>query len=162
MDAPGTTPRPAERERSGWQDEALLITYHRMPLRKIAPLWWVGPRGGARPQRPQRQIGVGRMTQPTTVLLVRFKSRLSLAEITRVAEERAPEFRALAGLQQKYYLQDGASGEIAGLYLWSSPDALAEYRDSELRATIAEAYQAEGEPSVEVYRVVMTLREDAA
>jgi len=70
------------------------------------------------------------------------------------------EFRALAGLQQKYYLQDPATGEIAGLYLWESQEALSAYRESELRASIAEAYQAEGEPRVEVYRVVKTLRDD--
>jgi hypothetical protein len=78
----------------------------------------------------------------------------------KIVEERAPEFRALEGLQQKYYLQDPATGEIAGLYLWESPEALDAYRQSELRATIAEAYQAEGQPRVEVYTVVKTLRED--
>lgn len=99
------------------------------------------------------------MADPALVLLVRFKSRLSLEEVTKVLEARAPAFRALAGLQQKYYLQDQASGEIAGLYLWESPEALAAYRESELRTGIAEAYQAEGEPRIEVYRVLTTLRE---
>jgi heme-degrading monooxygenase HmoA len=96
------------------------------------------------------------------IVLVRLKSRLSLDEVTNVMEERAPEFRALAGLQQKYYLQDTTSGEYAGLYVWESPDALAEFRDSELRASIAEAYQTEGEPRVEVYRVIMPLRDDVS
>lgn len=100
------------------------------------------------------------MTTPTLVLLVRFKSALPLEEVMRIAEQRAPEFRALAGLQQKYYLQDAATGELAGLYLWESQDAFAAYRDSELRATIAEAYQAEGEPRVELYQVVMPLRDE--
>jgi heme-degrading monooxygenase HmoA len=102
------------------------------------------------------------MNEPALTLLVRFKSRLTLDEVVKVMEERAPEFRALAGLQQKYYLQDADSGEYAGLYLWESPDAFAAYRDSELRASIAEAYQAEGEPRVEVYRVIKTLRDDLA
>ena len=101
------------------------------------------------------------MTHPALILLVRFKSPLSLEEVTKVVEERATEFRALAGLQQKYYLQDPASGEYAGLYLWESPDAVAAYRDSELRASIAEAYRTEGEPRVETYRVFKTLRDDA-
>jgi heme-degrading monooxygenase HmoA len=81
-------------------------------------------------------------------------------EFTLHVRFRSKEFRALAGLQQKYYLQDPATGEIAGLYLWESQEALAAYRESELRASIAEAYQAEGEPRVEVYRVVKTLRDD--
>jgi len=100
------------------------------------------------------------MTHPVMVLLVRFKSALSFDEVMRVANERAPEFRALKGLSQKYYMQDAVSGEIAGLYLWESADALSEYRDSDLRATIAAAYQAIGEPRVEVYRVAMPLRDD--
>lgn len=100
------------------------------------------------------------MREPTHMVLVRFKSPLSLDEVMRVVEERAPEFGALAGLQQKYYVQDTATGEYGGCYLWESPDALAAYRDSELRASIAKAYQAEGEPRVEVYRVIMTLRTD--
>jgi quinol monooxygenase YgiN len=102
------------------------------------------------------------MNQPTFALLVRFKSSLPLDEVMKVIEERAPEFRALAGLQQKHYLQDAATGEYGGLYLWESPDALDAYRNSELRASIAEAYQAEGEPRVEVYRVIKTLRDDLA
>ena len=100
------------------------------------------------------------MNEPAFTLLVRFKSALSLEEVMKVVEERAPEFRALKGLQQKYYLQDAATGEYAGLYLWESPNALAAYRNSELRASIAEAYQAEGEPRVEIYRVIKTLRDD--
>lgn len=98
------------------------------------------------------------MTPPALVLLVRFKSSLTLDEVISVVDERAPEFRALAGLQQKYYLQDPATGEYAGLYMWDSPQSLQSYRDSELRASIAEAYEVDGEPRVEVYRVMKPLR----
>jgi heme-degrading monooxygenase HmoA len=108
-----------------------------------------------------KRAGVIDMSEPALVLLVRFKCPLTLEEVMKVVEDRAPEFRALAGLQQKYYLQDAATGEYAGLYLWDSPEAVAAYRESELRATIARAYQAEGEPRVEVYRVFKTLRDEA-
>ncbi len=100
------------------------------------------------------------MSQPAIVLRVRFKSSLTLDQVNEIVEKRAPEFEALTGLQQKYYLQDAISGEYAGLYLWESPEALAEYRDSELKASIAKAYQAEGEPDIEVYNVLKVLRED--
>jgi len=99
------------------------------------------------------------MPNPSLMLLVRFKSRLPFEEAMRIAETRAPEFRALAGLQQKYYLHDAETGEIAGLYLWESADGLTAYRNSELRKTIAQAYEAEGEPRVEVFRVAKVLRE---
>ena len=100
------------------------------------------------------------MKNPEFTLHVRFRSKLPFDEVMKIAEERAPEFRALTGLQQKYYLQDAATEEYAGLYLWESQEALTAYRESELRASIAKAYQAEGKPRVEVYRVVKTLRDD--
>lgn len=102
------------------------------------------------------------MAHPTLVLLVRFKSALSLDEVMKVADARADEFRALAGLQQKYYLYDEMSGEIAGLYLWESSEAFDQYRQSELRASIAAAYQAEGEPRIQVFKVQKILRDTAA
>jgi heme-degrading monooxygenase HmoA len=102
------------------------------------------------------------MKNPALVLLVRLKSSLSLDEVNRVVEERAPEFRALAGLQQKYYLHDTNTGEFAGLYLWESGECLESYRHSELRASIAKAYKTEGEPRIEVYRVFKTLREEGS
>ena len=100
------------------------------------------------------------MSQPAVVLRVRFKSALSFDEVKNIVEERAPAFEALPGLHQKYYLHDPESGDIAGLYLWESAAALAQFRDSELRATIAEAYQTQGEPQVEVYNVFKVLRGD--
>lgn len=102
------------------------------------------------------------MSNLAVILLVRFKSRLSFEQVMKVAEERIGQFRALDGLEQKYYLQDPETGEVAGLYLWRSPADLAAYRNSDLRASIAEAYQVEGEPRIEVYRVVRTLRDEPA
>ena len=49
------------------------------------------------------------MKNPEFTLHVRFRSKLTLEEVTKIMEERAPEFRALEGLQQKYYLQDAAT-----------------------------------------------------
>jgi heme-degrading monooxygenase HmoA len=100
------------------------------------------------------------MSHPTVVLLVRFKSALPRQEAEKIMNERAPEFRALSGLQQKFYLEDAATGEYAGLYLWDSPQDLAAYRDSELRASIAKAYKALEEPRIEVYKVLMPLRDE--
>jgi heme-degrading monooxygenase HmoA len=99
------------------------------------------------------------MTSPTLVLLVKFKTALTLDEVVAVAASRIDDFRALPGLLQKYYLHETATGEIAGLYLWDSREAFDEYRDSELRATIAAAYQAEGEPRIEVFDILETLRD---
>ncbi len=113
-----------------------------------------------RPTPVNSSAGEEDLSKTALILLVRFKSRLSHEEATKILEDRAPEFRALAGLRQKYYLQDAATGEYAGLYLWQSPDDFAEFRDSALRASIAEAYQVEGEPRIEVYQVLKPLREE--
>jgi hypothetical protein len=99
------------------------------------------------------------MPAASLVLLVKFRSPLSLEEVKKVVDSRIDQFRALDGLTQKYYLQDSVTGEYAGLYLWRSPDALAEFRDSELRSTIAKAYKTEGEPRVEVFRIFDVLRD---
>jgi len=99
------------------------------------------------------------MNQPSVILLVKFKSPLSLEEITNVLNSRINEFRALKGLQQKYYLQEPATQEYAGLYLWESREDFLAFRDLELRETIAKAYQTDGEPRIEVFSVIKPLRE---
>jgi heme-degrading monooxygenase HmoA len=99
------------------------------------------------------------MSHPSIVLLVKFRSPLSLEEVQAVVDSRIEQFRAFPGLVQKYYLQDSGTGEYAGLYLWDSAESLAEFRKSELRQTIAKAYQTEGEPRVEVFQVFDVLRE---
>jgi heme-degrading monooxygenase HmoA len=99
------------------------------------------------------------MRHPSLILLVKFKSALGMEEVTKVIDSRIDEFRALKGLQQKYYLQEPATQEYAGLYLWESGEDFSAYRDSELRATIAKAYQTVGEPRIEVFTVLKPLRE---
>lgn len=98
------------------------------------------------------------MSNPSLILLVKFKSPLSLGEVEKVIDSRIGEFRVLKGLQQKYYLQEPATQEYAGLYLWETKKDFEAFRDSELRATIAEAYQTEGEPRIELFSVLKPLR----
>ncbi len=76
------------------------------------------------------------------IQIVKFRSALSEAEIRQVMEERAPQFRALAGLLQKYYMRDNQTGEVGAVYIWDSEESLREYRQSDLARTIASAYKA--------------------
>lgn len=101
----------------------------------------------------------GQLSPPTYAVLVRLRSELEHEEIVRVMKERAPEFRALDGLEQKYYLHHPETGEYGGFYVWSSFDDVAAYRESELAATIAEAYAGVGAPQVDVFEIVMPLRD---
>src|SRR5215467_3359963 len=85
---------------------------------------------------------------------VKFKSALSETEIQRVMEERAPQFRALPGLLQKYYLREQQTGEVGAVYIWDSEESLREYRQSDLARTIASAYQAAEQPRVEIFETI--------
>jgi len=99
------------------------------------------------------------MSHPTHAVHVRMHSSLDHDEIVRIMNERAPEFRALEGLEQKYYLHDPATGEYGGFYVWRSMDDVTQYRQSDLAASIAAAYQGVGAPEVTVYEIVMPLRD---
>lgn len=43
-------------------------------------------------------------------------------ELLKKAQERAPQFRKLKGLQQKYYVKQGQPGHYAGVYIWESKE----------------------------------------
>jgi heme-degrading monooxygenase HmoA len=89
---------------------------------------------------------------------VKFNSAFSEAEIQRVMEERAPQFRALPGLLQKYYLREQQTGEIGAVYIWDSEESLRTYRQSDLARTIASAYKAAEQPRIEIFETILTLR----
>jgi hypothetical protein len=93
-------------------------------------------------------------------VIVRFRSRMTAPEVLERYRERAPKYRALPGLLQKFYLEflDGLHGAV---YLWDSPQSLEAFRASELARTIPEAYQVEGKAEMQVAEVAMTLREGA-
>lgn len=92
------------------------------------------------------------------VQIVRFKSRLSDAQVLKMYEARAPRYRALQGLTQKFYLRFTETGEYGAVYLWESEAALKAFRESELGRTISTAYQIQGASEVQMAEVVMTLR----
>jgi hypothetical protein len=98
------------------------------------------------------------MPTPTYAVQVSLQSELSHDEIVSIMQERAPEFRAIEGLEQKYYLYDRESGEYGGFYIWRSLDDVVHYRESELAASIAAAYQGIDTPKVTVFEILMPLR----
>lgn len=92
------------------------------------------------------------------VQIVRFKSGLTYEQLMKVAEERAPQYRDLKGLLQKYYLKYDGTEEFGAVYLWESEAALQQFRESALFRTIPASYHIQGSPSVQIAEVVMTLR----
>ena len=97
--------------------------------------------------------------QPAVMLIVRgLKSRLSRDELERRYKERMPQCREVPGLLQKYYSYDSSTEEWAGIYLWESEESAAAYLESDLRKTIATAYELIQPPRIERLPVVDVLR----
>ncbi len=46
---------------------------------------------------------------------VKLKTWLSEEELLKIAHERAPQFRSIPGLVQKYYVRREGPGEFAGV-----------------------------------------------
>jgi heme-degrading monooxygenase HmoA len=93
------------------------------------------------------------------MLIVRgLKSKLPRQEFERRYKERLPQFQEVDGLIQKYYTYDESTGEWAGIYLWDGEDSLSRYLESDLRKTIAAAYELTEPPRIERFRIVDVLR----
>lgn len=90
---------------------------------------------------------------------VKLRTALPEEELMRIARERAPEFRAIDGLVQKYYVRREEPGEFGGVYIWDSAESLAAFRESSLAQTIAAAYRVTEPPEVEIAEVLFPLRE---
>ena len=88
---------------------------------------------------------------------VRIKSNLPKDELLRIANERKPQFEALQGLLQKYYVEYGP-GEYGGVYIWDSMESLQAFKTSELAGSIAAAYQATEPPTITISEVMFQLR----
>jgi hypothetical protein len=89
---------------------------------------------------------------------VRINTRLAHEEVRRIMEERAPRFREVPGLVQKYYGYEPNGGAFCGCYIFDSEQSRRAFLESELARTIPAAYQAE-EMRVEAYEVLFPLYE---
>ena len=89
---------------------------------------------------------------------VRFKTHLAHEEVRHIMEERAPRFREVSGLLQKYYGYEPSIEAFCGCYIFDSKESRQAFTQSELARTIPSAYQAE-EVRVEAYEVLFPLYE---
>lgn len=90
------------------------------------------------------------------ILYVRIKSNLEPEEMDRRLLERRPRFRDVPGLRQKFYGRDPETGDVCGIYVFDSDEALAAFKETELAQTIATAYEAD-DVRREVYEVLYSL-----
>lgn len=88
---------------------------------------------------------------------IKFSSRYTEEEVMRIAKEREPQFQAIPGLIQKYYVKY-SEDTYGGIYLWESKAHLHEYKGSELAASIPEAYGIMGIPDVEISDLLFSLK----
>jgi hypothetical protein len=93
------------------------------------------------------------------IQFVKFSSPLTDEETRSVMERRAPEFRQVPGLFQKYYGREVGTGDVCGIYIFDSEDSLRAFRETELARTIPRAYQIES-PRIEVFELLFPLRPD--
>lgn len=89
---------------------------------------------------------------------VKLKSHLPEEDLLKKAEERAPQFKALKGLLQKYYVKidDGVYG---GIYVWDSIASLQHFKTSDLAKSIPEAYEVTEAPNIELMNIMFQLRD---
>ena len=66
---------------------------------------------------------------------------------------------ALPGLLQKYYVKMDTPGQYGGIYVWDSRESLLAFRQSDLAASIPEAYEVVEAPDIEILDILFKLRE---
>ncbi len=96
------------------------------------------------------------------VQFIKIESSLTLEEVEAVAQERLPQFQAIPGLLQKYYLKLDKPNHYGGFYIWRSREDLMAFRASDLAKTIPSAYRVVGAPDVEIHGLLFPLREAEA
>nr|WP_299174308.1 YdhR family protein [uncultured Allomuricauda sp.] len=92
------------------------------------------------------------------IQVIKLKSQLPEAELLKRAKEREPQFQALKGLLQKYYVKLDQPGQYGGIYIWDSQESLNAYRTSELAASIPGAYEITEAPNIEIMDILFQLR----
>lgn len=91
------------------------------------------------------------------IQFVEFTSGLSDEEVRRMIEVRAPEYREVAGLFQKFYVRNSGSGRYGGISIWADEDSLREAHDLDLEKSIRDVFRVEGLVDVETFEVMSVL-----
>ena len=91
--------------------------------------------------------------------IIKLKSKLPESELLDKAKHREPQFKAIPGLIQKYYVKTGQTNEYGGIYVWDSQEALQAYLKSDLAKSIPEAYQIMEAPQIELMDILFQLRD---
>ncbi len=93
------------------------------------------------------------------IQVIKLKSSLPEEELLSRAKKREPQFKAIPGLLQKYYVKLGQPGQYGGVYIWDSPDSLKAYQASDLASSIPKAYEITEAPNIEIMDILFQLRD---
>lgn len=93
----------------------------------------------------------------TTIVSVRAQSRKSAEELKALYLAGVDKFRGMPGLSQKYYIHNPETGEVGGVYIFHTREAADAYLGGPILASVGERYDVEGEITLEVVDVDMTL-----
>ncbi|MEC7772715.1 MAG: YdhR family protein [Bacteroidota bacterium] len=91
--------------------------------------------------------------------IIRLKSNLDEVTLLEKAREREPQFKAIPGLLQKYYVKLNGPNEYGGVYVWDSEESAQAFRESELAKGIPKAYEIVEAPNIEVMDILFQLRD---
>jgi heme-degrading monooxygenase HmoA len=91
------------------------------------------------------------------IQIVRYKSGLTHEQVAERFQARSAGYRTVPGLVQKYYVHFASSGEHGGVYVWDSSESLQRWRETTLAGTLAETYEVEEPPAVELADVMLVL-----
>lgn len=93
------------------------------------------------------------------IQIIKLRSGLTEEELLKTAKERKPNFKNIQGLLQKYYVKLNEAGQYGGVYIWDSKESLKAYQESELAASIPQAYKLIDAPDIEILDVLFQLRD---
>lgn len=91
--------------------------------------------------------------------VIRLKTTLSEDQLIQKARERQPQFQAIPGLIQKYYVKTAEEGIYAGVYVWDSVESIQEFQQTDLAKSIPQAYEVSETPNIELMNVLFQLRD---
>ncbi|WP_144903223.1 YdhR family protein [Halobellus captivus] len=88
-----------------------------------------------------------------------FESELNHEEIIETMRQRAAKFREVEGLVQKYFVHDRDNDRYGACFVFDSERSRDAYFESELSASVGDAYAITGDPSVTKAHLLFPLRE---
>lgn len=92
------------------------------------------------------------------MLIMRFSTKKSAEELSQLSEAGFEKFRSLPGLIQKFYVRYEETGEVGGVYLWETGEALQAYLDGPIVKSLPERFELREDPKIEVVDIQYALR----